>query len=114
MQELQSSGENKYRTLAEQKQQETQEVVQEITKKGGVTADGKGSGIIRVNAKDLQGLKDQQSAIQKDLRNFQKELNREKDTLQMVITWPNILGIPLLLVAFGIVLALRRSAVRAA
>jgi ABC-type uncharacterized transport system involved in gliding motility auxiliary subunit len=114
MQELQANVESKYRPLVEQKQQEMQKVVDEIAKKGGVQADGKGTGIIRVNAAELKDLRDKQVAIQKDIRNFQKDQNREKDTLEMVITWLNILGIPLLLVAFGIVLALRRGALRAA
>jgi ABC-type uncharacterized transport system involved in gliding motility auxiliary subunit len=114
MQELQASVEGKYRPLVEQKQQEMQKVVEEISKKGGVTQDGKGSGIIRVNASELKDLRDKQAAIQKDIRNFQKEQNSEKEAREMAMTWLNILTIPLLLVAFGVALAVRRSSLRAA
>jgi ABC-type uncharacterized transport system involved in gliding motility auxiliary subunit len=114
MQELQASVEGKYRPLVEQKQQEMQKVVEEIAKKGGVTQDGKGSGIIRVNPAELKDLRDKQTAIQKDIRNFQKEQNSEKEAREMAITWLNILTVPLLLVAFGVALAVRRSSLRAA
>jgi len=58
--------------------------------------------------------RDKQSAIQKDIRNFQKEQNSEKESREMAMTWLNILTIPLLLVAFGVALAVRRSSLRAA
>lgn len=114
MQELQASVEAKYRPLVEQKQGELQKVVDQISAKGGVQQDGKGGGILRLNQAELKELRDKQVAIQKDIREFQKEQNREKDRMEMIITSLNILGVPLLLVAFGITLALRRSSLRAA
>jgi len=114
IQEMQANVEAKYRPLVEQKQQEMQKVVDEITKKGGMQSDGKGSGVIRVNASELKDLREKQAAIQKDIRNFQKDQNKEKDHMEMVITAMNIVGVPLLLIAFGLTLALRRSALRAA
>lgn len=114
MQELQATVEAKYRPLVEQKQAELQKVVEQISSKGGVQQDGKGGGILRLNQAELKDLRDKQVAIQKDIREFQKEQNKEKDNMEMIITSINILGIPLLLVAFGITLALRRSSLRAA
>ena len=114
MQELQANVEGKYRPLVEQKQQELQKVVDEIAAKGGVQQDGKGGGILRLNQTELKQLRDKQVEIQKQIRNFQKDQNREKERVEMIITSLNIVGVPLLLIAFGIVLALRRSSLRAA
>lgn len=114
LQELQTKVEAKYRPIVEQKQQEMQKIVDEIASKGGVQQDGKGGGIIKIKPAELKELRERQTAIQKDIRNFQKEQNKEKDHLEMLITALNFAGVPLLLVAFGITLALRRSSLRAA
>jgi ABC-type uncharacterized transport system involved in gliding motility auxiliary subunit len=114
MQEIKSAVEGKYRPLVEQKQQELQKVVDEITAIGGVKKDAKGMGVITINQAQLKELRDKQAAIQKDIREFQKEQSREKDRTEMIITALNILVVPLLLVIFGVSLAMRRHALRAA
>lgn len=114
MQEIKSAVEGKYRPLVEQKQQELQKVVDEITAIGGVKKDSKGMGVITINQAQLKELRDKQAAIQKDIREFQKEQSREKDRTEMIITALNILVVPLLLVIFGVSLAMRRHALRAA
>jgi ABC-type uncharacterized transport system involved in gliding motility auxiliary subunit len=114
MQEITAEVEGKYRPLVEQKQQEVQKVVEEIAQKGGLQQDGKGGGVIQLNMEELNSLRDKQAAIQKEIRNYQKELSRDKDNKKMLIMWVNILGVPLLLVAFGVTLAVYRGSLRAA
>jgi ABC-type uncharacterized transport system involved in gliding motility auxiliary subunit len=113
MQEIKLAVESKYEPLVQQKEKEMQKIVEEITAKG-VQPDGKGNGIIVVNPEEIRKLRDQQVALQKDIRTIRKEQNRDKDRKEMQITALNILGIPLLLVAFGVTLAVRRSSLRAA
>jgi hypothetical protein len=88
--------------------------VDEITMRGGIQPDGQVRGIIRINEAELQGLREKQVAIQSEIRNFLKDQNKDTDRREMIIMWVNILGVPLLLVAFGIVLAIYRSSLRAA
>ncbi|MFZ4767044.1 MAG: Gldg family protein, partial [Roseimicrobium sp.] len=113
IQEIKADVESKYRPLVEEKQRELQKVVEDITALG-VKQDGKGMGVITINKDQLRDLREKQTAIQKDIREFQKEQSREKDRLEMVITALNILGVPLLLVALGLTLAVRRQSLRAA
>lgn len=113
MQEIMADVEAKYRPMVETKQKELQKIVEDIMALG-VKQDGKGMGIITINKAQERELKEKQISIQKEIREFQKELNREKDRKEMIITLLNFLGVPLLLIAFGITLALRRTALRAA
>lgn len=113
MSELMSTVEAKYRPIIEEQNQALAKVVQEIASLSGAKQE-QGVVFLNPNKQQLQKLKDTQLEIQKKKRDAEKELKRQKDTLEMKITVANMIGIPLLVIAIGLVLAMRRHSLQAA
>lgn len=59
--------------------------------------------------KELLAFQQQEAEARKQLKQVRKELNREIDSLKNTVKWVNILTMPLLVSAFGIVLAVVKS-----
>jgi len=59
--------------------------------------------------KELQAFQKQEAEARKQLKQVRKELNKEIDSLKNTVKWVNILAMPLLVSAFGIVLAVVKS-----
>jgi ABC-type uncharacterized transport system involved in gliding motility auxiliary subunit len=113
MSELMSTVEAKYRPIIEEQNLALTKVVQEIASLSGAKQE-QGVVILNPNKQQLQQLKDTQLEIQKKKRDAEKELKRQKDSLEMKITIANMIGIPLLVIAIGLVLAMRRHSLQAA
>jgi uncharacterized protein YhaN len=64
--------------------------------------------------KKLQELMDKQTQIKREIREIKKDQNKDIDFTQNIITLLNVFGVPLLVVAIGLTLAIRRRAVTAA
>lgn len=111
--EMMADVEKKYVPILEGLAKERDEVIQEIatlssgTKQGNVT-------VITPNEEQLQKLYKKQVEIQKKERDAAKELNRDRDKLNLTITVLNIAAVPVLVGVFGLVLALRRRSLQAA
>ena len=58
---------------------------------------------------ELQKFKTKQVKIRKDLKKYRKELRREIDSLEVDLKWFNIAAMPLLIIIFGIGMAIRRK-----
>jgi ABC-type uncharacterized transport system involved in gliding motility auxiliary subunit len=113
MEQLREEVESEYRPLIEQRNQKQQEIVEKIAALGGVKQE-KGMVVLNVNQEQLRELRAQEMAIKKDVRELQKEQNRKKDQMEMTITVLNLLAVPVLIIVFGIVLAMRRRTMQAA
>jgi signal transduction histidine kinase len=55
-----------------------------------------------------------QTQIKKEIREIKKDQNKDIDFTQNMITLLNVFGVPLLVVAIGLTLAIRRRATTAA
>jgi hypothetical protein len=113
MNELMSSVEKKYRPIIEEQNAALTRTVQEIASLSGATQE-QGVVFLNPNKEQLQKLKAQQLDIQKKKRDAEKELKKQKDHLEMIITTLNMAAVPLLVIAIGLVLAMRRHSVQAA
>jgi ABC-type uncharacterized transport system involved in gliding motility auxiliary subunit len=113
MNELLSTVEAKYRPIIEQQNAELTKTVQEIANLSGVKQE-QGMVFLNPNKQQLQQLKDKQLEIQKKKRDAEKELKKQKDRLETIITTLNLAAIPLLVVVIGLMLAMRRHTLQAA
>ncbi|CAN5679417.1 GldG family protein [soil metagenome] len=113
MEELRAQVESEYRPLIEQRNQKLTDIVQKIATLGGVKQE-KGMVVLNINQEQRKQLVDEQNAIKKDIRDLQKEQNKKKDQRELIITALNMLAVPLLVIVFGLVIALRRRSLQAA
>lgn len=113
MEQLRDQVEAEYRPQIEASNQKLNEIVQKIADLGGVKQE-KGLVVLNINQEQRKQLLDEQTRIQKDLRDLQKAQNSRKDKLEMSITLVNLLVVPLLVIVFGILVAARRRSVQAA
>lgn len=113
MEELRAQVENEYRPLIEQRNQKLSDIVQKIASLGGVKQE-KGMVVLNINQEQRKQLIDEQNAIKKDIRDLQKEQNKKKDQRELIITALNMLVVPLLVIAFGLIIAIRRRSLQAA
>ncbi len=113
MEELKAQVESEYRPLIEQRNQKLTDIVQKIATLGGVKQE-KGMVVLNINQEQRKQLIDEQIAIKTDIRNLQKEQNKKKDQRESIITALNLLVVPLLVIAFGLMIALRRRSLQAA
>ncbi len=65
-------------------------------------------------AKDLEAAMEKQSEINREIREIKKEQNKQLDRNEIFLTAINVFGMPLLVIAIGVILALRRRAATAA
>jgi signal transduction histidine kinase len=65
-------------------------------------------------AKKLDEMRLKQTQIKKEIREIKKDQNKDIDFTQNMITLLNVFGVPLLVVAIGLTLAIRRRATTAA
>lgn len=113
MEELRAQVEGEYRPLIEQRNQKLNDIVQKIASLGGVKQE-KGMVVLNINQEQRKQLIDEQNAIKKDIRDLQKEQNKKKDQRELIITALNMLAVPLLVIAFGLIIAMRRRSLQAA
>ncbi|WP_211325746.1 GldG family protein [Roseimicrobium gellanilyticum] len=113
MNELMSSVEAKYRPVIEEQNAALNKIVGDIASLSGAKQE-QGVVFLNPNKQQLQQLKDKQLEIQKKKRDAEKELKKQKDHLEMIITTLNMAAVPLLVVAIGLVLAMRRHSIQAA
>ncbi|TLD70765.1 hypothetical protein FEM03_10675 [Phragmitibacter flavus] len=113
IEKLNSQVEAEYRPLIEQRNQKLNEIVQKIADMGGVKEE-QGMVVLNMNQAQRKQLIDEQVNIQKEVRELQKAQNRRKERLEMTITLLNLLAVPALVIAFGVVIAVRRRAMQAA
>lgn len=113
MQELNAAVESQYQPKIEKANKELNDVVQKIADLGGIRQE-KGLVVLDINREQQQQLRDQQIRIQQTIRDLKKEQNRMKERREFLITTLNMLGVPLLIVAIGISVAMRRRAMQAA
>ncbi len=64
--------------------------------------------------KDIQALMDTQGQVNRQIREIKKEQNKQVDFTQFILTWLNILGVPLVVIVIGLLLAMRRRDTTAA
>ncbi|MCE9519297.1 MAG: GldG family protein [Verrucomicrobia bacterium] len=116
LQEIKDAVEKEYRPKIEQLDHKLNETVQKISSLK-VTTDKQGNQSIILGPKekkDLDELMATQASISKELRNIKKEQNKGKDLLETWIIALNLVAVPLLVIAFGVALALRRRSLQAA
>ena len=115
MQELSDNVEALYRPRIQQLTDKLNDAVQQISNLK-VRQDKNGQMVIvdPEQKKKLDEAMSTQTRINKEIREIRKEQNRDKDRTEMWITAANFLVVPLLLIAFGVTLAMRRRNLRAA
>lgn len=113
MNELMAGVEAKYKPIVANLDADLQKIVQEISTLGGAKPE-KGIVFLNPNKEQMRQLEAKRAEIQTKRRDAQKELNRDKDRLQMTITVLNMAAIPLIVILIGIVLAVRRHGLQAA
>ncbi len=113
MEQLRDQVESEYRPKIEEGNAKLNGIVQKIADLGGVKQD-KGMVVLNINQEQRQQLLEEQKAIQKSIRDLQKEQNRKKERVETMITLLNFLLVPAFIVAFGLAIAVRRRSVRAA
>jgi ABC-type uncharacterized transport system involved in gliding motility auxiliary subunit len=115
MQELSNNVEKEYRPRIQQLTEKLNEIAQKISTLR-VRQDKNGQMVILdpTQKKDLDEAVETQNSINKKIREIRKEQNKGKDRVEMWITLLNFLIMPLAVIGFGIALALKRRAIRAA
>ena len=113
MNELMSEVEAKYRPIIEEQNAALTKIVQDIASLSGAKQE-QGVVFLNPNKQQLQQLKDKQLEIQKKKRDAEKELKKQKDHREMMITILNMAAVPLLVIIIGLVLAMRRHSLQAA
>lgn len=116
LQEIRDAVEKDFRPKIEQLDRKLNDTAQKISSLK-VTTDKRGNQSIILGPKekkDLDDLMATQASINKELRNIKKEQNKGKDRLETWITALNLVAVPLLVILFGIALALRRRTMQAA
>jgi ABC-type uncharacterized transport system involved in gliding motility auxiliary subunit len=99
-----------YRPQLQQKEAELQTIVQEMGPlriKNGQLADA-------TQIKKLEALQKKQIEINRDIRDIKKTQNKDVEYTQSVLTLLNVFAVPLLVIAIGVILAIRRRVTTAA
>lgn len=110
MDELRENVEKQFRPKLVERQAEMDKIAQEmgpLRVKNGQLADP-------TQIKKLEELMKKQTLIQREIRNTKKEQNKDIDFTESVITILNVFGVPLLVIAVGVLLAIRRRVTTAA
>ena len=110
MDELREDVEKDFRPVLAQKQAEMDKIAQEmgpLRVKNGQLADP-------TQIKKLEELMKKQTSINKDIRNIKKDQSKDIDYTESIITVLNVFGVPLLVIAVGLMLAIRRRVSTAA
>lgn len=110
MDELRENVEKKFRPSLTQKQAEMDKIAADM----GPLRVKNGQLVDPAQIKKLQELMDKQTQIKREIREIKKDQNKDIDFTQNIITLLNVFGVPLLVVAVGLTLAIRRRAVTAA
>lgn len=110
MDEMREKVEKDYRPklqALDSKLQETAQKMGPLRVKNGQLADAN-------QIKELESLQKTQVAINREIREIKKAQSKDIEFTQAVLRWLNILGMPLLVIAVGLTLAIRRRSVTAA
>lgn len=111
MDELRENVEKQYRPRLTERQAEMDKIAQEIgplrVKNGQITVDP-------AQLKKIEELKAKESQIKKDIRDIKREQSKDIDYTESIITILNVFGVPLLVIAVGLLLAIRRKVATAA
>lgn len=112
--EMRDSVERKYRPRLVDLEQKQQKIVQDLAEKK--TKQGQGGILLLDPAKDkeVKQLIENQTKINKEIRELKKEVNRDVDHTLNWLTVLNILAVPLLVIGAGSLLAIRRRVATAA
>lgn len=110
MDELRENVEKNFRPSLTQKQTEMDKIAADM----GPLRVKNGQLVDPAQIKKLQELMDKQTQIKREIREIKKDQNKDIDFTQNIITLLNVFGVPLLVVAIGLTLAIRRRAVTAA
>ncbi len=110
MDELRENVEKNFRPSLTQKQAEMDKIAADM----GPLRVKNGQLVDPAQIKKLQELMDKQTQIKREIREIKKDQNKDIDFTQNIITLLNVFGVPLLVVAIGLTLAIRRRAVTAA
>lgn len=110
MDELRENVEKKFRPSLTQKQAEMDKIAADM----GPLRVKNGQLVDPAQIKKLQELMDKQTQIKREIREIKKDQNKDIDFTQNIITLLNVFGVPLLVVAVGLTLAIRRRAATAA
>lgn len=110
MDELRENVEKSFRPSLTQKQAEMDKIAADM----GPLRVKNGQLVDPAQIKKLQELMDKQTQIKREIREIKKDQNKDIDFTQNIITLLNVFGVPLLVVAIGLTLAIRRRAVTAA
>lgn len=110
MDELRENVEKKFRPSLTQKQAEMDKIAADM----GPLRVKNGQLVDPAQIKKLQELMDKQAQIKREIREIKKDQNKDIDFTQNIITLLNVFGVPLLVVAVGLTLAIRRRAATAA
>lgn len=113
MNELLAGVEEKYRPIVEKHNAELQKIVEEMAALSSKKQEGNVV-ILSPTEDQLKQLTKQQTEIQKKVRDAEKELNRERNRLHMIITGLNMAAVPAFLIVVGLLLAIRRRSLQAA
>lgn len=113
--EMRDSVERKYRPRLVDLEQKQQKIVQDLADKKG--RQGQQGGILLLDPgkdKEVKQLIENQTKINKEIRELKKEVNRDVDRTLNWLTVLNILAVPLLVIGAGSLLAIRRRVATAA
>jgi ABC-type uncharacterized transport system involved in gliding motility auxiliary subunit len=110
MDELRENVEKKFRPSLTQKQAEMDKIAADM----GPLRVKNGQLVDPAQIKKLQELMEKQTQIKREIREIKKDQNKDIDFTQNIITLLNVFGVPLLVVAVGLTLAIRRRATTAA
>jgi ABC-type uncharacterized transport system involved in gliding motility auxiliary subunit len=113
--EMRDGVERQYRPRLEALNQKLQETAQKISTLR-VKKDNKSQMLILdpSQVKDLEAMQETQANINKEIREVKKEQNKEIDRVENRLTIANVLGMPIVVVIVGLLLALRRRIATAA
>lgn len=111
MDELREEVEKDFRPSIAQKQSELDKLAQEMgplqVKNGQIMIDP-------AQIKKIKEMEAKQKQIQKEIREIEKDQKKQIDFTENIITLLNIFGVPLLVIAIGLTLAIRRRVSTAA
>lgn len=110
MDELRENVEKEFRPRLVERQAEMDKIAQEmgpLRVKNGQLADP-------AQIKKLEELMKKQANINREIREIKKEQNKDINYTQSIITLLNVFGVPLLVIAVGVMLAIRRRVSTAA
>lgn len=110
MDEMREKVEKDYRPklqALDAKLQETAQKMGPLRVKNGQLADPR-------QVKELETLRDTQTSINREIREIKKAQNKDIDLTESILTILNVFGVPLLVIAIGLILAIRRRVTTAA